>query len=282
MNKIRLSYLLLALALWLATPFVYAYQQGFATRSGSNDVIGIENKNMKFIFTINKLLIIFTLCILFEFTGIISNASATIYYGETYDKSGDADYSGGGDGDLIFASISFDKLIVKVNTRFAPGTFSSNSVMFQVGLDTDQLITTGHPGVNGSGIDDSEIIGVDYIVNYDPTLGAALVLKYAGIANSFNLINSTSSIYFGQDQVWFEFPRIWLDNDEGAINFKVTSAKLIQPDYNGYTNVLDYMSDIGLPAASTSAVPIPNTMLFFFSVILFIFGMRIKWKKFSE
>lgn len=237
---------------------------------------------MKYIFIINKLLIIiFTPCILFEFTEIIPSASAAIYYGETYDKSGDSDYSGGGDGDLIFASITFDQLIVRVNTRFAPGTFS-NSIMFQVGLDTDKLIITGHPGVNGSGIDDSQIIGVDYIVNYDPTLGAALVLKYTGTVNSFNMINSTSSIYFEQDQVWFEFPRIWLDNDEGAINFKVASAKLIQPDYNGYTNVLDYMSDIGLPAASTSAVPIPNAMLIFCSGVLLIFGKKIKCNRFSE
>lgn len=237
---------------------------------------------MKYSFISNKSLIIFTLCVLFEFTEIIPCAAAAIYYGEVYDKSGDSDYSGGGDGDLVFASISVEQLNVKINIRFAPGTFYSNSVIFQVGLDTDQIITTGHPGINGSGIDDSEIIGVDYIVNYDLTLGQALVLKYSGTVNSFNLVNLTSSIYFGQDQVWLEFPRIWLDNDEGALNFKVTSAKLIQPDYNGYTNVLDYMSDLGLPAVSTSAVPIPNAMLIFSSGILLIFGKRIKLNRVGE
>lgn len=226
----------------------------------------------------NKTILQLTIGLFFlGIAGINSNVHAAIYYGETNELSGDVQPVGEGSGDLVFSSISVDSSTFTFKTRFAPGTFSSANVGFTVILDIDQNPATGSPGSDSGGFNDNGIIGVDFLASYEPAINSATVFQYAGAVNSFTLINSTSVISFFPDGADVTLPRTWFGNDEGLLNFKVTSAKLITT--NGYTGVLDYMPNLGLPAAQTSAVPIPGSAWLLGSGIAGLIGIRRNGKK---
>jgi hypothetical protein len=176
------------------------------------------------------------------------------FFGQVTDPSGDASAPQGAIApDLVFASMSAANGNVDIVIRFAPGALSSDAVA-QVSFDTDQNPATGHPGVNAGGQADAGIIGADYILNVGPGNGAqAQLLKYAGTVNSFTPAGSFSFTVVG-DEIHVSVPLSALGNDDGAMNFKVSSQLRLAT--GGFTGQLDVMSDVGSAPGSTTP-PIP-------------------------
>ncbi len=171
--------------------------------------------------------------------------------GEVTDSIGDA----GSDDrvpispDLASATITVSSGSMTINVRFATGTFNLITTSIQTHLDTDQNPSTGHPGSNSSGIDDSGIIGVEYLINmgsdyYRTQADQAEIMRYAGTPNSFTHVGYVPVTYVdnGMDVT---IPLSIIGNDDGRLNFKVTCDTQISP--GGFTGVLDTMPDIGLP-----------------------------------
>lgn len=176
------------------------------------------------------------------------------FSGQVTDASGDATAPEGAVApDLVFASMSAANGNVDIVIRFAPGALSNDAVA-QVSFDTDQNPATGHPGVNAGGQADAGIIGSDYILNVGPGNGAqAQLFKYAGTVNSFTGAGSFSYTIVG-DEIHVTVPLSALGNDDGAINFKVSSQLRLAT--GGFTGQLDVMSNVGSPPGSTIP-PIP-------------------------
>jgi hypothetical protein len=64
--------------------------------------------------------------------------------------------------DLVSAKAEVTGDVLNLSVRFAPGTFNTRTTMVDVFLDTDQNPFTGSLGVDG--VDDTRLIGADYIV----------------------------------------------------------------------------------------------------------------------
>lgn len=197
------------------------------------------------------------------------------YYGEATDPVGDSTSPDDG-ADLIFASIGVDTSDITFSTLFAPGTFSSAEVAIHYSLDTDQNPATGHPGVDNLGTIDNGIIGSDYLAVYWPQASMVGVYQYAGTLNDFDLVDFSSNISFGVNGANWTLPRSWFGNDEGLLNFKVTSQELITS--SSFTGILDFMPDVGLPAASTYAVlvPVPGSVLLLGFGLLGFSGIQLR------
>jgi hypothetical protein len=178
------------------------------------------------------------------------------YYGEATDGTGDGAgaESNVAASDLTFASVRAVNGNLEVVIRFAPGT-RSDTTMASMSLDTDQSSATGHPGVASSGTIDNDQIGVEYLLQAGAPFngGQARLMKYAGTLNSFTFVGSFPATITG-DEIHVTLPLSAIQ-DEGGLNFKVTSS--VQIGTNAFTGILDVMTNVGLPAASTFNLSIP-------------------------
>ena len=172
------------------------------------------------------------------------------FSGSTADPVGDASAPSP---DLISAAATASGGNLKLSVRFSEGTFNPQTTTATFGLDMDQNPATGHPGVASSGTIDGQILGSDFIVDMGSAFnrGQARISRYTGPPiNTFTLTASVpiTTLANGID---VSIPLRDLADDEGGLNFKVTSAS--QVSENGFTGILDIMPDEGLLPGTTSA-----------------------------
>ena len=86
------------------------------------------------------------------------------------------------------------------------------------------------------------------MVNFGAGVNQSEVLIYAGPPiNTFNLVGSASPVTLRANGMDVTIPLALLNNDDGNMNFKVTTQALIDPASPGWTGILDTMPDTGLP-----------------------------------
>lgn len=161
--------------------------------------------------------------------------------GGVTDPAGDATL------DLLSGDVSTDGTNMVFTTRYGAG-FDPTTSRAQFSLDTDQLNSTGHPGINAGGTTDAAAVGSDFLVNFNPnfdgqTPHTATVLKYAGTLNEFTFVGS-QPVTVLPDGYTVTIPLSMLDGDDGQLNYKVTSSQQISDV--GSTGILDVMPDAGL------------------------------------
>lgn len=171
--------------------------------------------------------------------------------GTVTDPDNDASPSSNGDPDpdVISATVSSDGTNLNLQVRYKAGTFDPTLTRAQFILDTDQNPATGHPGSDSGCSNDNGIIGAEFLVNMGADLGTtAQVLSYQGTCNIFaSAGNGTTT--FVTDGMDATVPLSLLGNDDGRVNFKVVISEQISP--TGFTGVLDYMPNVGLPAGES-------------------------------
>jgi Big-like domain-containing protein len=173
----------------------------------------------------------------------------TLPSGTVSDPDNDATPSSNADPDpdLVAAAVNSDGTNLLLQVRYKPGTFDSSVAVAQFMLDTDRNPATGHPGSDSDCVNDNGIIGGDFLVVMGAYLGTtAQVYQYQGTCNSFALVGTGTTTYV-TDGMDASVPLSALGGSNGRLNFKVTMAEQIGP--NAFTGVLDYMPDVGLPAA---------------------------------
>jgi hypothetical protein len=183
-------------------------------------------------------------------------------YGEAFDPTGDSfNPAPNPPADLVFASARSRNGNLEIIVRFAAGT--RTSVMnAQMSLDTNQNAATGHPGVASNGSIDPTILGDEFLVDLGQAFngGQSRVLRYVGPPiNTFAFVASYPATFSG-DEMRTTVPLSALGNDNGLLNFKVTSYDLLSP--SGTTGILDILTNAGLPAVSTAPLggPIINSI----------------------
>jgi len=158
--------------------------------------------------------------------------------------------------DLVSATVSVSGSDLLLQVRFKPGTFNATTMQIQFSLDTDRNPATGQPGTDSGCVNDSGIIGVEFIVNLGGDAGTtAEVFQYEGVCNAFAPAGSGTTT-FVTDGMDATVPVAVLGATDGRLNFKV-----IVVDTSG---VLDYMPDVGLPPGDVrSFVDVPSTHPFY-------------------
>ena len=177
--------------------------------------------------------------------------AATVAAGSLSDATGDNRV---GVADIVSLSMTVDSGgFLIVSARFAPGTFASDTYT-SISFDTDQNPATGFPGIT-SGNADAGLIGVDFILQVYGSAYQATSRLLA--APAFTLINFYSVSYLanGYD---VQVPLSALGGDNGLLNFKGTVQRHLSA--NTFTGIGDYISELGQPVGSTSAVPEPGTI----------------------
>jgi len=173
--------------------------------------------------------------------------------GTVTDPNNDATSSSNGDPDpdVVSATVSTDGTNLLLQVRYKAGTFDQTLTRAQFILDTDQNPATGHPG-SDSGCptpSDNGIIGAEFVVNMGADLGtSAQVLAYQGSCNSF-ASGGSGTTTFVTDGMNATVPLSLLGGSDGRVNFKVVISEQISP--TGFTGVLDYMPNVGLPAGES-------------------------------
>ena len=155
--------------------------------------------------------------------------------------------------DLISATATASDGNLKLSVRFNEGTFNPQTTMATFGLDMDQNPATGHPGVASSGTIDAQILGSDFIVQMGSAfnLGQARIFRYTGPPINTFTLTAFVPITTLANGIEVSIPLRDLADDEGGLNFKVTSAS--QVSENGFTGILDIMPNEGLLSGTTSA-----------------------------
>ena len=101
------------------------------------------------------------------------------------------------------------------------------------------------PGSDSGCVNDNGIIGAEFLVNLGADLGtSAQVLQYLGTCNSFGSVGNGTTT-FVTDGMNATVPLSLLGGSDGRLNFKVVISEQISP--TGFTGVLDYMPNVGLP-----------------------------------
>lgn len=180
--------------------------------------------------------------------------------GSVSDPSGDATVSTiSPSPDLVSASIEVDGGNATLRVRFAEGTFSTTRTRAGFHLDIDQNPATGSPGVD-AGTNDDGIIGEDFLVN----IGSAALDGQADIVQFFTgggftrkRFGTVTVVTNGLDVT---IPLAELGGDEGRMNFKVTVQSLLDLEGTGFTGIVDYMADVGLPPTTVERRPIIATL----------------------
>jgi len=168
--------------------------------------------------------------------------------GQLSDPAGDATASGQAfSPDLVSSDVIRTSTALVFQVRFAPGTFNAPNTLAQLLLDTDRSPATGHPGVNSGCVADAAIIGSEFLIDVQGSAGT--VKPYAGTCNVFTNGPAVGVVTVA-DGYDITVPLAAIGNDDGVLNFKVTVAYQISA--NGYTGVLDYMSNVGLSAGTTA------------------------------
>jgi hypothetical protein len=131
---------------------------------------------------------------------------------------------------------------VTFRVRFAPGTFNAATTLINIGLDTDQNASTGHPGIDNSCTIDAAVLGSDYIVragegtaNVAPSPGC----NVGGAAQPATLV----IVLNGMDVT---FPLSAIGGDDGQLRFKVITFSRVSP--TSVTTIQDRLTAIGQPA----------------------------------
>lgn len=90
-------------------------------------------------------------------------------------------------------------------------------------------------------------LGIDFIVNLGPTFyaGQAQVSRFSG-GTQYQLVGSVP-VSFVADGMDVGIPLSLLGADDGRMNFRVIASS--QVSTIGFSTILDYMPDIGRPAA---------------------------------
>ncbi|HLQ22073.1 MAG TPA: Ig domain-containing protein, partial [Gemmatimonadales bacterium] len=158
------------------------------------------------------------------------------------DPAGDA---GAGNPDLVQADAIRNGNGMSFNVIFSAAGFDPATSSAQIGLDLDQDVSTGHPGVTADGQTDGNLLGSEIIINFGSAFygSNAEVLKYTGPPiNTFTFVGTVPKVDIANGyQV--TVPLSMLGNDDGRVNFKVTSSMQISP--TGFTGVLDVLPDVG-------------------------------------
>ncbi len=142
--------------------------------------------------------------------------------------------------DLAGASANAFAGKLQLSVTFAPGTLDPQTTLVQVLLDTDRNPATGNPGSDAGGVNDAGIIGVDYMVQMGAT--QATILHFTGTPNTFTPVG-TVAVSTVSNLMVVEVPLSLLGDDDGQMNFKVTTFAQIGPA--AVTGVLDYMPNVG-------------------------------------
>jgi len=141
-------------------------------------------------------------------------------------------------------------------------TFDPATTHIIVNLDVDQNPATGSPGVDAAG-NDATIFGTDYLVEMGSASegGAARVMKF--VAGSFTQVGTfpvtqLANLDNSPEGLQVTIPLSALGNDDGQMNFKVVVQSQVDAT-PGYTGILDYMPNLGLPPGSLNlpGPPIP-------------------------
>ena len=156
----------------------------------------------------------------------------------------------GAEADLVAATITINGPNATLSARFAPGTFSASTTLVQFSLDTDKNPATGHQGTNAACTTDNGVIGTDFLVDVGSDFYAdqARVVASAGTCNSFNFVGQVGGVTYVADGVDVTIPLSMLGNDDGRLNFKVTTSRYTGGA--GFTGILDRATEPGQPVAT--------------------------------
>ena len=175
-----------------------------------------------------------------------NNASAATFTvaaalrGLTTDPTGDV---ASGEPDLVTGTASVSGGNLTLSVRFAQGTFSSQTTLAQFLLDTDANPSTGTPGSDAGGINDAGIIGWEFLVE----MGSDFHGTEATIRRSDFQSAGTAVVSFVSNGMDVTIPLSVLGGDDGQLTFKVVTFSQLTP--TTFTGVLDYMPNVGQPAA---------------------------------
>ena len=196
-----------------------------------------------------------------------------IYTGAASDPTGDSSACC----DITGISAVVDDLgMVTFSARFDAGGFDSSVAQVAFSLDTDQDVSTGHPGVTADGNTDGDLLGSDYLVwmgGGDPTAQVLVVTGFNTVSNVGTA--STTILSDGFDTV---VPLSLLGSDDGLFNFKATSSQCTSSGAGpacANFGVIDIATDEGLAPVATLAVPAPAPLaLLAFGLSIVAFGRR--------
>lgn len=141
--------------------------------------------------------------------------------------------------DLVAGSIEITSgNLALLSVRFAPGTFDPATTFAQFDLDVDQNPLTGSP---------NQGLGIDYIVDLGSAFygGQARVSRFSG-GTQYQAVG-TVPVSFVANGMDVGIPLSLMGGDDGRMNFRVITSAQVSPA--GFSTILDYMPDIGRPAA---------------------------------
>jgi hypothetical protein len=173
---------------------------------------------------------------------------AATYRGQASDGSGDAlsDPRLRVPPDLTQTTVTAANGTLTISVRFAPGTFDRATLSTQVLMDTDQVISTGLPGIGSTG-PDGGVIGADMLLNVEPTESYLLDCRILrqGECNPGSAVTGTVFVADGFDAT----VSLSLLGDDGRLSFKVLVGGIFGSGRSAtYTDDLDVMPDVGRPA----------------------------------
>lgn len=174
------------------------------------------------------------------------------------DPAGDATDSGEGapiSPDLISGVATLDRGNLVLQLRFAPGTFNPATTMADITIDIDQNLATGFAGIDAAH-NDAALMGVEYIVNAGGDYNGSSPTVYTYTNPGFTSVH-TGTLTYVTDGMDVTVPLSALGNARGAMNFKVGVQRQLNPHVDGYTGIVDYMTNIGLAPGSLSPPPSP-------------------------
>lgn len=128
--------------------------------------------------------------------------------------------------------------LMLISVRCNAGTFDPARTLIQFDLDVDQNPVTGSP---------SEGLGLDYIIDMGSAYyaGQARVSRFVG-GTQYETVG-TVPISVSANGIDVGVPLSLIGGDDGRMNFRVISASYLGG--NGFSTILDYMPDRGVPAA---------------------------------
>lgn len=144
--------------------------------------------------------------------------------------------------DLVQASVDVSAGSITFLIRFAAGTLDRQSTRVSVLLDTDQS--------PASGIVEQDGLGADYGIDIVATTGQATITRADAIGCQAQLSCFTSvgsvPVTFVTDGVQVAVPLSMIGNDDGRMNFQVSTYVIVAP----LTPVVfDYMPENNAPPA---------------------------------
>ena len=182
--------------------------------------------------------------------------------GTVDDATGDAVLGGGPEPapDLVAAQLTVDQGNLRIQVRYAKGTFNPLTTKVNVVIDIDEDPATGSPGSDSGCVNDAASMGLDFLVNTGGVLDGENVYVYphaGGTAcNSWAPRSNVGTRTLVPDGVDLVVPLSALGGDFGRMKFKVLAATSIPsvecPTCS--TSVQDYMTDVGF---APGQVPTP-------------------------